>query len=85
MNEEKNTYCYKLLDGDEVVKYGITTKLNDRENHYNRRKERGWVEYTDFVPDDEPLTEENAKNEETNRIKDYENKHGKKPRYNKNY
>lgn len=82
---KKDTYCYKLIDGDEVVKYGLTKNLRDREHHYERRRKREWMKYTEFIPDREPRTREDAEKEERNRIKAYEETHDKKPRYNKNY
>ena len=85
MNEVKNTYCYSLIDHDEVVRYGITTRLNYTENHWKRRKERGWIEYTAFIPDKKSLTSKEAKKEKSRKIREHEEKHGKKPRYNKMY
>ena len=84
MNKEE-TYCYELRDGDEVVKYGKTAHLRNRELSYERRRKRGWIEYTDFIPDKEPMNDEDAREEETNRIKAYEERYGEKPRYNTNY
>ncbi len=82
---KKDTYCYELRDGNEVVKYGKTAHLRTRELSYERRRKRGWIEYTDFIPDKEPMTEEGARGEEINRIKAHEERYGKKPRYNRSY
>ena len=82
---EQDTYCYKLKDGDEVVRIGITDKPHQRELHYERKRDRNEYKYTDFILGKKPMTREEAKEKETRKIKKLEDKFGKKPRYNKTY
>ncbi len=83
MDEIKDTYCYKLLDGDEIVRIGITDKPHQRELHYERKRERGEYKYTDFRLGTKLRSREEALSKEAERIKKFERKYGRKPRYNK--
>jgi hypothetical protein len=83
MRKDVNTaYVYALLDGQEVVKYGKSREIYEREQSMNRKRNRGEIKFTEFKPIVGPMTEGEALQEETRLIKEFERKFGKKPKYN---
>jgi predicted GIY-YIG superfamily endonuclease len=77
---KRDTYRYRLKDGNKVVYIGITNDPERRAREHKEVVERSWT----FEVVGPRVTEESARKWEDERLKAYRASHGgRNPRYNK--
>ena len=79
MSRKRDTVTYELKKGNEVLYVGTTNNPERREQeHKNEGKQFSKMKITS-----RRMTEEGAKQKESERLKKYRKNQGKNPRYNK--
>lgn len=77
--KNRDTYKYKLMDGNKILDIGITNDPQRRESEHKTARHRGRMKIFGIV-----VTEESAKKWEKEELEKYKRNHsGKLPKYNK--